>query len=70
MTYYIVNNNRTTNPGLHHEVHTREHANTLRISDYTELGYFNSGIEAKAAAKKIYTDADGCKVCCLEAHTG
>ena len=29
--YYYVNNNQTLNPGLHHEVHTKEHAEQLGI---------------------------------------
>jgi hypothetical protein len=67
---YIVNNNETTNPGWHHEVHTIEHARDLRIISYKDLGYCASGIEAKRKAKIYYSDADGCKVCCPEAHEG
>ena len=70
MTSYYVNNNRTRNPGLHHEVHTREHAHALGITDKTYLGVFANEIQAVAAAKKIYDDADGCAVCCPLAHEG
>jgi len=68
--YYIVNNNDTYNPGKHHEVHTVDHASTLRITNYTNLGYCTSGIEAKRKAKVYYSDADGCATCCPEAHEG
>jgi hypothetical protein len=70
MKHYIVNNNDTYNPGRHHEVHTYEHATQLRISNYTDLGYCNSAIEAVIKAKAYYSDADGCAVCCPEAHKG
>ncbi len=29
--HYYINNNQTSNPGLHHEVHTKEHATQLGI---------------------------------------
>ena len=70
MTLYFVNNNRTNNPGLHHEVHTEEHAKKLNIISKTELGFFDNEIQAVAKAKTIYNDADGCKICCPRAHTG
>lgn len=70
MKHYIVNNNDTYNPGKHHEVHTLEHANLLKISSYTDLGYCSSGIDAKNKAKSYYSDADGCANCCPEAHEG
>ena len=60
--HYYINNNQTLNPGLHHEVHTKEHA--------AQLGYFASEVEAVAQAKKIYFDADGCATCCPKAHRG
>lgn len=70
MKRYIVNNNDTLNPGKHHEVHTIEHAGILGIKSYTDLGYCNSAVEAKHKAKIYYRDADGCAVCCHEAHEG
>ena len=70
MKFYIVNNNPTHNPGRHHEVHTLEHATVLAISNYIELGYFRSGVEAKQKAKTYYSDADGCAICSPEAHEG
>jgi len=70
MKRYIVNKNSTHNPGFHHEVHTIDHATQLRISSYIDLGYCSSAVEAKQKAKTYYRDADGCAVCCPEAHTG
>ncbi|MCH5197352.1 MAG: hypothetical protein J1E34_00470 [Oscillospiraceae bacterium] len=68
--HYYVNKNQTTNPGFHHEVHTFEHKIQLGIIDTIYLGYFASEIDAVAKAKTIYTDADGCRVCCPFAHRG
>jgi len=68
--FYYVNNNQTRNPGLHHEVHTKEHAEELNISSKTFVGYFDSEIKAVSEAKKIYVDADGCAICCPRAHRG
>ena len=68
--YYYVNNDTTLNPGRHHEVHTEKHANELNIRSKTYVGYFDNEIDAVAAAKSIYTDADGCIVCCPKAHKG
>ena len=67
---YYINKNRTFNPGLHHEVHTLEHAEQLRIRDLQYVGYFPNEIEAVSYAKNIYVDADGCAICCPRAHRG
>ena len=68
--HYYVNNNQTYNPGLHHEVHTEEHANLLGISNKTYLGYFLNEIDAVSKARSYYYDADGCATCCPRAHKG
>ena len=68
--YYYVNNNQTLNPGLHHEVHTKEHAEQLGIRSAQYVGYFESEVDAVAHAKKIYLDADGCAICCPKANRG
>ena len=68
--YYYINNNQTRNPGLHHEVHTLEHAIELEIASKTRVGYFDNEVEAVKRAKSIYFDADGCATCCPKAHTG
>jgi hypothetical protein len=68
--YYYVNDDQTHNPGLHHEVHTEEHAKKLGIRSKTYVGYFSNEIDAVAKAKSIYRDADGCATCCPKAHRG
>ena len=70
INYYVINNNQTTNPGLHHEVHTLEHASALRITSATPLGYFINEIDAVQKGKLYYSDADGCAICCFAAHKG
>lgn len=67
---YVVNNNQTRNPGLHHEVHTIEHANMLGIISRISLGYCVNEVEAVRIAKTYYQDADGCAICCPNAHRG
>lgn len=69
-THYYVNDDQTRNPGLHHEVHTEEHANTLKITNKSYLGYFNGCEGAVAKAKEKYADADGCANCCSACHKG
>lgn len=68
--FYYVNDDQTHNPGLHHEVHTEEHAKRLGIRSKTYVGYFSNEIDAVAKAKTIYRDADGCATCCPRAHRG
>ena len=68
--HYYINNDQTHNPGLHHEVHTEEHANKLGIVSKQYVGYFSNEIDAVNQDKGIYTDADGCAICCPKAHKG
>lgn len=68
--FYYVNNDRTHNPGLHHEVHTKSHVEQLNIRSKTLLGYFSNEIDAVQAAKRLFPDADGCAICCPKAHRG
>lgn len=70
MGYYYVNDDQTRNPGLHHEVHTEEHAKALGIRSKTYLGYYSNCAEAKRQAKVLYSDADGCAICCAPCHEG
>ena len=69
-THYYVNNDQTHNPGLHHEVHTEEHAKKLGIVSKRYVGFFDNEIDAVNQAKGIYADADGCANCCPRAHKG
>lgn len=68
MQEYIVNNRDEKNPNDNHEVHTKKHALELHIEFYTSLGVCANAKEAVQKAKKIFPDADGCKICCPEAH--
>lgn len=68
--YYYVNKDDTHNPGLHHEVHTQKHLLELKILNAITLGEFEDEIAAVNMAKKYYSDADGCAVCCPRAHKG
>lgn len=70
MKYYYINNNQTTNPGFHHEVHTQEHAEKLNIRNRTPIGWFADEIAAVQAGKRYFSDADGCRICCPKAHRG
>lgn len=70
MEAYYVNNNSTYNPGYHHEVHTETHANELGINNKTYLGYYSGCSGAVNMAKEIYSNADGCAICCPLCHKG
>lgn len=70
MSKYYVNDDRTSNPGFHHEVHTKKHAEELNITNKSYLGDFSSCHGALDEAKKKYTDADGCRTCCNDCHKG
>ena len=70
MKHYYLNTNTDTNPNHNNEVHTETCDKCPSINNRDYLGYFNNGNEAVNAAKaKGYSNADGCKICCPEAHT-
>lgn len=68
MQEYVVNNRDEKNPNENHEVHTKKHALERHIESYTSLGICENAKEAVQKAKKLFSDADGCKICCSEAH--
>ncbi|NMA84937.1 MAG: hypothetical protein GX962_13870 [Epulopiscium sp.] len=68
--FYYVNNDQTKNPGLHHEVHTEEHAKKLNIINKSYLGYYDNCRDAVKKAREIYENADGCAICCPLCHKG
>ncbi len=68
--HYVINKNWTLNPGFHHEVHTRKHAEELKVANTIYLGWFASEEDAVKAGKSYYADADGCAICCPRAHKG
>ena len=69
-SYYYVNDNCTLNPGLHHEVHTEQHARLPGNVIKTCLGYHFDEVDAVAGAKRYYSDADGCIICYPKTHKG
>ncbi len=68
MNYYIVNTNAqpTSND---HEVHVNTCSHLPLPVNQLGLGYFNSCREAVAAAKKYYSDTNGCYYCSYACHT-
>ena len=70
MEQYFISQDQTQNPGWHHEVHTKKHAEELRIMRKTYLGFFYNEIDAVQEGKRYYSDADGCAICCPKAHRG
>lgn len=69
MKKYYINKNTTTNPGKNNEVHTEGCYVMPTATNKKYLGEFSDGIAAVIYAKSIgYSNADGCKFCCPEAH--
>ena len=69
MPRYYVNRKDDFNPGHNHEVHLP----TCRFhsTDSIDLGVYPNAVPAVEFAKRYYySDADGCKTCCPEAHHG
>ncbi len=65
--YYLNLNNE--NPGDNNEVHTSECFWCPKINRIY-LGYWNNGTEAvNEAIRRGYSHADGCAICCPEAHS-
>ena len=50
--HYYINNNQTSNPGIHHEIHTKEHAAQLGIRSTQYVDYYANEVETVAQAKK------------------
>lgn len=70
MYKYYVNKETTGNPNYNHEVH-KEGCQWMPSTGNREyLGSFNSCSEAVQAAKKTYTNVDGCATCCPRCHKG
>ena len=44
--HYYINNNQTSNPGIHHEIHTKEHAAQLGIRSTQYVDYYANEVEA------------------------
>lgn len=67
MALYYVNKNAQTNGD--HEVHKSGCSFMPNPENRQYLGDFSSCHPAVAAAKKIYSTADGCKHCSPACHT-
>lgn len=68
MAKYRVNRN-TQSPNYDHEVH-KEGCRWWPTQSYIDLGEHSSCVTAVAAARKIYSDANGCKTCSPDCHRG
>ncbi len=75
MASYIVNREKTYEPGLEHEAHHVIHNISIGCpimpakTKWIELGEHSSCFEALAKAKALYPDADGCVNCCPACFT-
>lgn len=71
MKQYYVNKNSRYNPGFNNEVHTSTCQYLPLEINRQYLGEFANGVLAVQKAKQIgYLNADGCWLCCPEAHRG
>ena len=70
MKHYFVNMDPKKNPNYNHEVHTPGCQWGDQVPQWRRiaLGDFDNEIEAVRAAKRYYSDADGCKECCPRAN--
>ena len=73
MTKYIINIDTSQNPNNDMEIHTVEHADSLRIPERNRqgLGLCESPSQALMRAElllPIGTKVDGCAVCCPSIH--
>lgn len=68
MRYYV--STQTDNPNHNHEVHRETCWKLPNAEHRIYLGVFTSSQSALEAAKKHYSDADGCVHCCPEIHRG
>ena len=50
--HYYINDNQTSNPGLHHEVHTKEHAAQLGIRSKQYVGYYANEVRRLLKRRK------------------
>ena len=67
MPHYLVNDNAQS--GGEHEVHETTCSWAKQIKSSTPLGWHASCHGAVQAARKHYSNVDGCKHCCEACHT-
>ena len=65
MKYYV---NKNAQPTSEHEVHKSTCSWLPDAENRIYLGDFVSSAEALKAARKFYSDVDGCYYCCPEIH--
>lgn len=68
---FFVNKNPWANPHRNHEVHKTGWCvvgNLVPLDQRKDLGEQPSAMAAVTFAKQYYADADGCAICCPEAH--
>ena len=63
--YYV---NRVAQPNGEHEVHTSTCRFLPAASNRVVLGYFFNSRDALQAARRIYSNVDGCFYCCSDSH--
>ena len=64
--YYV---HKYTDAQGDHEVHVEGCSKMPSPENRIELGSFSNCDDAVAAAKKIYSDVNGCYYCCKACHT-
>ncbi len=71
MERYFVNTSTLTNPHHNHEVHKTgkcPFGNLVPAGQRQDLGEQPNEIIAVAEARKFYSNADGCAICCSKAN--
>lgn len=69
MYRYYLNKNKDLNPNGNNEVHKENCWKVPAEQNRVDLGLCSDGIEAVERAKRLgYEKADGCILCCPEAH--
>ena len=66
MQYFYVNKHAQLNG--EHEVHTSSCSFLPSVENRISLGMFNTCAEALSAARKYYSNVDGCFYCCSQCH--
>lgn len=64
--YYV---NDTAQDTGEHEVHNEDCPRLPSYSNRTDLGTFSNCHDAVRAARRHYSNVDGCRICSPECHT-
>lgn len=68
MKRYYVNKSSYGNPNNDHEVHHEDCYWLPSEANRVYLGFFSNGCDAVIAARKYYSNVDGCAHCCPECN--